>query len=83
MDYITLLALRQFEVLAASPGIPWSFQAIEYTCLIRLFHRSQCSLSVLSVLTISIHMSVEAFLIPVLSQSPALRKLDIFLNPSI
>ncbi len=80
MDYITLLALWQFEVLAASPGVPWSFQAIEYTCLIRLFHRSQCSLT---VLTISIPMSVEAFLIPVLSQSPALRKLDIFLNPSI
>ncbi|PBK84952.1 hypothetical protein ARMGADRAFT_1087855 [Armillaria gallica] len=49
MDYITLLAFRQFEVLAASPGVPWSFQAIEYTCLIGLFHRSQCSLSVLTI----------------------------------
>ncbi|KAK0243601.1 hypothetical protein EDD85DRAFT_784148 [Armillaria nabsnona] len=80
IDYITLPALRDFEVPAASPGVPWSFQAIEYTRLIGLFHRSQCSLT---IPTISVPMSVEAFLIPVLSQSPALRRLDIFLNASI
>ncbi|PBK59674.1 hypothetical protein ARMSODRAFT_966727 [Armillaria solidipes] len=83
IDYITLPALRQFDVLATEPRVyilSWPFQAIEYTRLIGLFHRSQCSLT---VLTISVPVSVEAFLIPVLSQSPALRKLNIFVNASI
>ncbi|KAK0435738.1 hypothetical protein EV421DRAFT_1834381 [Armillaria borealis] len=83
IDYVTLPALRQFDILATEPRayiLSWPFQAIEYTRLIGLFHRSQCSLT---VLTISVPMSVEAFLIPVLSQSPALQKLDIFVNASI
>ncbi|PBK84961.1 hypothetical protein ARMGADRAFT_1087866 [Armillaria gallica] len=83
IDYITLPALRQFDVLATEPRayiLSWSIQAIEYSRLIALFHRSQCSLT---VLTISVLMSVEAFLIPVLSQSPALRMLDILVNASI
>ncbi|SJL16970.1 uncharacterized protein ARMOST_20507 [Armillaria ostoyae] len=83
IDYITLPALRKFEVLANEPRpyiLSCPFQAIEYTRLIGLFHRSQCSLT---VLTISVPMSVEAFLIHVLSQSPALRRLDVFVNASI
>ncbi|SJL04113.1 uncharacterized protein ARMOST_07473 [Armillaria ostoyae] len=82
-DYVSLPALQQFGILVQEDQplfgvLTGGFE--EYSRLLDLFHRSKCSLT---TLTFSIPIPVEAFLVPILAQSPALQKLDIFVNPRV
>ncbi|KAK0482155.1 hypothetical protein EDD18DRAFT_1467847 [Armillaria luteobubalina] len=80
VDYITLPALKEFQILTqkAPDGLlPATLEPIDYSRIVNLLHRSGCDLT---DLTFSIQVPVEGFLIPVLRQSPALEKLDIFVD---
>ncbi|KAK0505604.1 hypothetical protein EDD18DRAFT_1098940 [Armillaria luteobubalina] len=80
VDYITLPALKEFQILTQKPpdGLcPATLEPIDYSRIINLLHWSGCDLT---DLTFSIQVPVEGFLIPVLRQSPALEKLDIFVD---
>ncbi|KAK0431021.1 hypothetical protein EV421DRAFT_1855572 [Armillaria borealis] len=82
LDYITLPALNEFQILASQtqplPGIlPGTLEPIEYSRIINLIHRSGCDLT---DLTFSIPVPVNSFLLPMLRQSPALERLDIFVD---
>ncbi|KAK0188594.1 hypothetical protein F5146DRAFT_1055901 [Armillaria mellea] len=84
-DYVSLPTLQQFGIMVQEDQALFSvlaggFEPVEYSRLLNLFRRSKCSLT---VLTLSIPISVEDFLIPILSQSPALQKLDIFVNRTV
>ncbi|KAK0438029.1 hypothetical protein EV421DRAFT_2037948 [Armillaria borealis] len=84
-DYVSLPALQQFDILVQEDQplfgvLTGGFELVEYSRLLDLFHRSECSLT---MLTFSIPISVEAFLVPILTQSPALQKLEIFVNPRV
>lgn len=84
-DYVSLPALRQFSILVQEEKplfgiLPRIFDPVEYSRLIDLFHRSKCNLT---MLTFAVPIPVEAFLVPILAQSPALQKLDITVNPGV
>ncbi len=80
-DHISLPALQQFEILADKQHHDMmNLEPIEYLRLHDLFRRSQCRLT---VLTFSVPISVQSLLIPILAQSPALKKLEIFVNRTI
>ncbi|KAK0457597.1 uncharacterized protein EV420DRAFT_1480657 [Desarmillaria tabescens] len=81
-DYVTLPALERFGILVDDDYNigPGSFEAIEYSRLTDLLCRSRWNL--ISI-TLSIPVPVEAFLVPILAQSPAIQKLDIFINTSL
>ncbi|PBK69174.1 hypothetical protein ARMSODRAFT_1085040 [Armillaria solidipes] len=84
-DYVSLPALQQFGILVQADQplfglLTGRFEPAEYSRLLDLFQRSKCSLT---ILTFSIPISVQAFLVPILTQSPALQKLDIFVNPRV
>ncbi|KAK0505602.1 hypothetical protein EDD18DRAFT_1129807 [Armillaria luteobubalina] len=80
-DYITLPTLNEFQILASQIKVDPKFgrwlKPVEYSRIINLLHRSGCDLT---NLTFSIPVPVNSFLIPVLRQSPALEKLDIFIE---
>ncbi|KAG7441274.1 uncharacterized protein BT62DRAFT_1046350 [Guyanagaster necrorhizus] len=78
-DYVTLPALQEFNILRPEHWMffPITFKAVEYSRLINLFQRSECNLT---IITLSIPVSVELFLDPILMQSPALQKLDLIID---
>ncbi|PBK64930.1 hypothetical protein ARMSODRAFT_1022648 [Armillaria solidipes] len=85
LDYLTLPALQQFQVLALQTEqlaaiLPGDLEPVEYSRIINLFRRSECSLT---ELTFSVPVPVNSFLLPILRQSPALEQLDIFVNAEI
>ncbi len=82
LDYITLPALQEFQILASQTQplagiLPGTLEPIEYSRIINLLHRSE---SDLTDLTFSVPVPVNSFLIPILRQSPALQKLNIFVD---
>ncbi|KAK0505576.1 hypothetical protein EDD18DRAFT_1129714 [Armillaria luteobubalina] len=83
-NYITLPTLKEFQILASQTTIDDEFprwlEDGEYSRIVKLLHRSGCDLT---DLTFSIAVPVTSFLIPVLRQSPALEKLDVFIDTDI
>ncbi|KAK0243594.1 hypothetical protein EDD85DRAFT_874920 [Armillaria nabsnona] len=82
---VSLPALQQFDILAQEDqplfGIQLAtFEPHEYSHIVDLFRRSECNLT---IVTLAVPVSVQAFLVPILAQSPALQKLDICVNASI
>ncbi|KAK0505596.1 hypothetical protein EDD18DRAFT_1275158 [Armillaria luteobubalina] len=80
-DYITLPTLKEFQILAWPRPIDDEFprwlEHVEYSRIVNLLHRSGCDLT---DLRFSIPVPVQSFLIPVLRQSPALEKFDVFID---
>ncbi|KAK0457589.1 uncharacterized protein EV420DRAFT_1480650 [Desarmillaria tabescens] len=84
-DSVTLPALCQFDILTDGDKplfqlADGTFQDVEYSRMLDLFRRSECNLT---ILILSIPVYVESFLVPILMQSPALQKLDIFIDASV
>lgn len=85
LDYLTLPALQQFQILALQTEqlaaiLLGALEPIEYSRIINLFRRSECGLT---ELTFSVPVPVDSFLLPILRQSPALQKSDIFVDAEI
>ncbi|KAK0221267.1 hypothetical protein IW262DRAFT_1459440 [Armillaria fumosa] len=75
-DHVSLTALRRFDLLAQEDqglyGILFAtFEPDEYSDVVDLFRRSECSLT---IVTLRVSVSVEAFLVAILGPSPALQK---------
>ncbi|KAK0243635.1 hypothetical protein EDD85DRAFT_784185 [Armillaria nabsnona] len=80
-DHISLPALQLFEILADKQHHDMmNLEPIEYLRLHGLFRRSQCRLT---VLIFSVLISIQSLLIPILAQSPAVKRLEIFVNITI
>ncbi|SJL16968.1 uncharacterized protein ARMOST_20505 [Armillaria ostoyae] len=78
-DYVTLPALRQFDILGEE-FMGHDFEPDEYSRLVDLFHRSKCNLI---IITFSLPVFANALLVPLLELSPALEKLDVAVNASV
>ncbi|KAK0221295.1 hypothetical protein IW262DRAFT_1372766 [Armillaria fumosa] len=80
-DHISLPGLQRFEMLTGGQDHDqMNLEPIEYLRLLDLFRRSQCTLT---TLTFSTPISVQSLLIPILAQSPMLKRLEIFIDFTI
>ncbi|KAK0435731.1 hypothetical protein EV421DRAFT_1739993 [Armillaria borealis] len=81
-SHITLPALRQFDILLGEifRSRLDNLGTLDHSGMIDFLHRSQCNLT---TITLDVPTAVETFLLPILAQSPGLRKLHIFVNTSV
>ncbi len=81
-SHITLPALQQFDILLGENVRSRlnDFGMLDHSGMIDFLHRSQCNLT---TITLGVPAAVETFLLPILAQSPGLRKLHIFVNTSV
>ncbi|KAK0243593.1 hypothetical protein EDD85DRAFT_804494 [Armillaria nabsnona] len=81
-SHITLPALRQFDILLGENVRSQlnDFGMLDHSGMIDFLHRSQGNLT---TITLGIPTAVKTFLLPILAQSPGLRKLHIFVNTSV
>ncbi|KAK0435739.1 hypothetical protein EV421DRAFT_2087044 [Armillaria borealis] len=93
--HVTLPALRQFQILLDLRDYREDYTrgyhnlirslleeigTLDHSGMVDFLHRSQCNLT---TITLEVPMAVETFLLPILTQSPALQKLHVFVNTSV
>ncbi|SJL16921.1 uncharacterized protein ARMOST_20453 [Armillaria ostoyae] len=80
--HVTLPALQEFEILLDERlrRLLGEIGTLDHSGMVDFLHRSQCNLT---TITLDVPMAVETFLLPILTQSPALQKLHVFVNASV
>ncbi|SJL16969.1 uncharacterized protein ARMOST_20506 [Armillaria ostoyae] len=93
--HVTLPALRQFQILLDLRHYQGDYirgyhnlirslleeiGTLDHSGMVYFLHRSQCNLT---TITLEVPMAVETFLLPILTRSPALQKLHVFVNASV